>query len=274
MPFADIDAPKTQFTSKKKEYLKLGQGQTVIRILENQAHKFYTHYINGSTIQCLGEDCPVCRNNHIIYAENPDTYKEVKGYAPKVQRFLVNVLDRTVGKVCPECKATIKKAGVAFPSSCSSCNTVVAHIKEAPLNRVSVLAKGVTLFEQFDAFETSVLDENETPLPLTSFDIVLNVSGAGRTTKIVAIPVTNHKDVIEISKDDLYDLSDAVIKLTSEEIIDLQRGISLTDIFAARKAVAETKHSSELVGEQPANKELVEEELAEVEDELKKVMEG
>ena len=269
MPFADIDAPKTQFTSKKKEYLKLGQGQTVIRILENQAHKFYTHYVNGSTIQCLGEDCPICRNNHIIYAENPDTYKDVKGYAPKVQRFLVNVLDRTVGKVCPECNITIKKAGVAFPASCPSCNTVVAHIKETPLNRVSVLAKGVTLFEQFDAFETSVLDENENPIPLTSFDIVLNVSGAGRTTKIVAIPVTNHKDVIEISKDDLYNLDDAVIKLTADEVPDLQRGVSLTDIFAARKANAEINAAQE-----PAKKELVAEELAEVEDELKKVMEG
>ena len=271
MSLAQIDAPKAQYDSKKKLYLKLAQGQTIIRILEDKAEKFYTHYINNSTVQCLGDDCPVCQGNRVIYTEHPNDFREIKGYSPKVQKFLINVMDRTLVKVCPTCGAENPKAGNAFPVTCS-CGVVIAPVTETPSNKIKVLGKGVTVFEQFNAFEETILDAENNPVPLTAFDIVLTVSGAGRLTKVVAIPMTNRMDVLEFNKEDLYDLTDSVPKLTQEEISELQRGISMKDIFSARRATEETNtEGARIVAEAT---EVSEEEVDEIEAELKAVMEG
>jgi len=271
MSIAQIDAPKAQYDSKKKLYLKLAQGQTIIRILEDTATKFYTHYINNSTVQCLGDDCPVCQNNRVIYTAHPDDFRDVKGYSSKVQKFLINVMDRTLVKVCPTCGAENAKAGNAFPVTCS-CGVVIAPVTETPSNTIKVLGKGVTVFEQFNAFEETILDVNNNPVPLTAFDIVLTVSGAGRLTKVVAIPMTNRMDVIEFNKEDLYKLDDGVPKLTHEEIAELQRGISMRDIFSARRATEETNTvGAKIVAEAT---QVSEEAVAELEDDLKAVMEG
>ena len=271
MSIAQIDAPKAQYESKKKLYLKLAQGQTIIRILEDSAKKFYTHFINNSTIQCLGDDCPVCQSNRVIYTEHPDDFREIKGYSPKVQKFLINVMDRTLVKVCPTCGAENPKVGNAFPVTCS-CGIVIAPVVEAPSNKIKVLGKGVTVFEQFNAFEETILDANNKPVPLTTFDIVLTVSGAGRLTKVVAIPMTNRMDVVEFNKEDLYNLEDSVPQLNQQEIAELRRGISMKDIFSARRATEETNTTgAKIVAE--AIKISVEE-VAELEDELKAVMEG
>ena len=204
MSLAQIDAPKAQYDSKKKLYLKLAQGQTIIRILEDKAEKFYTHYINNSTVQCLGDDCPVCQGNRVIYTEHPNDFRDIKGYSPKVQKFLINVMDRTLVKVCPTCGAENPKAGNAFPVTCS-CGVVIAP-------------------------------------------------------------------VVEFNKEDLYDLEDAVPKLTQEEVAELRRGVSMKDIFSARRATEETNTvGAKIVAEAT---QVSEEEVAELEDELKAVMEG
>jgi len=267
MPFAEIDT-KTQYESKKKQYLTLSQGQTVIRILEDTAQKFYTHYINRSTVQCLGDACPICANNRVIYMEHPDDFRSVQGYSPKVQKFLVNVLDRTVGKICPNCGTDVKKVGGNFPPFCPKCETSVAEVKESPIDQVRVLSKGVTVFEQFDAFENSVCDDEGEPLPLTGYDIVLSVTGVKKDTKVVAIPLANKRDKIEVDPDDLYQLEDAIIKLDGSEIGELQRGISLKDIFASRRANKEIEaKAQEAIEVDP-------EEEAELEDSIEAMMSG
>lgn len=240
MPFANTDTRTESTTIKKTEFLKLAQGQTLIRILEEESAKFYIHYVKGISIECLGEDeCPVCLNNRKIYIENPEGFRDIPGYYPKVQRFAVNVLDRTVVKICPECETENKKFGGNFPQFCE-CGTMLTNVKEAPVNKVRLLAKGVTVFEQFNAFESSVLDETETPLPITSYDIILSVSGTGKSTKTSAIPMVQRRDEISVPKEELFDSSRAVVKLSASEILDLQKGVSLKDIFTVRRGVAQT----------------------------------
>lgn len=61
------------------------------------------------------------------------------------------------------------------------------------------------------------------------------VTQSGSRKNIAPMPDTNATDKIEVPEDALYDLESLVIKLEPDEIIELQRGVSLRDIFAARR---------------------------------------
>jgi len=234
MPFANIDSTNMFPQAKKVEFLTLKPGQTVIRILDANAVLYLTHYLEGATVMCTGDGCPICQSNERLIVDNPETYKNIKAYSPRIRRYHVNVLDRTLMKVCPSCNTEMKKIGNSFPAACTNCNTMLLEVKEAQSNKVKVLSRGVQLFEQFNALEESVLDDKGNPMPITSYDIVLSVSGTGRQTKITAIPLANKNEPVNVDEKSLFDLTKTIIKLNNEEMIDLQKGISLRDIFAAR----------------------------------------
>lgn len=237
MPFAEIK--QRQYTSdfKKIEFIKLTPGMNQIRILDSDAYSVDVHYVGGINVQCLGDDCPVCKNNKKIIFENPKEFRTIKGYSPKRQLFIVNVLDRSMTKICPNesCKEEVKATNGIFPPQCPSCNAMLHSVKAMPLNKVKILSKGVELFTNLNAFEIAVCDAEGNPLGLNNFDIMLSVSGNKKESP-TPIPNAIANDRVEIPADQLFDREKVVLKFTAEEIMDLQRGVALKDIFSARRA--------------------------------------
>ena len=130
--------PTRQSTQiKRMEFLALPPGNSVIRVIDDDYVVYDSHYINGTSIACLGEDCPICKNNHRLIVENPDNFRDCRGYYPRSARYFINVLDRTVAKICPECGAEVKQN---IPT-CPKCSTIITAVKAEPLNKVKILAK-------------------------------------------------------------------------------------------------------------------------------------
>lgn len=251
MSFAKITSTTGTSNFKKTEYLDLPPGNSVIRILQPQTYDYFVHYMNGSYILCLGDECPVCASNRKLISENPEKFREISGWSPRSERHSVNVLDKTLVKVCSACKKEIKKVGANFPSTCPGCGQVIVSEEIKPLNKVKVMSRGKTLFENFNGIENSVLDPEGNPIPLTSYDFTLFVTGSGRETNITVIPMVDRKDPVEFSEEELFELPKTVITLTPEEMQEVQRGISIKDIFANRKVTepkevtAEAKKTAE-----------------------------
>lgn len=237
MTFFDTARPDRASNFRKTEFVELSPGQTFIRIIDTskEAKKFFTHYIKGVSILCLGEDCPVCRNNTRIYAENPESYRDIPGWSPRQERFAVNVFDKTPVKTCPNCNVDVKKTGNSFTPVCPKCGQPIVEVVEHPLNKVKVLAKGVTVAELLNGIDASILDENGDKVGINNFDIALYITGSGKTQTISPIPLVDKRDPISYNPEDKFDLDKVAIELTPEEIGNLISGISLKDIFAARR---------------------------------------
>jgi len=237
MSFFDTTRPERQSNYRKTEHIDLSPGQTIIRILDTpeEAYKYSTHYVKRLYVKCLGEDCPICASNMRIYAENPDNYRDVAGWTPKADRYAVNVFDKTPVKICPNCSKEVKKNGTSYPPICVGCNQPIVEVVEAPLNKIKVLAKGVTVADLLNGIHESVLDAGGDKLGINNFDLVLYVTGTGKNQTISPIPLTDKTAPVDVGAQEKFDLTKIAIELTPEEIIDLQKGISLKDIFASRR---------------------------------------
>lgn len=242
MPFTP--APKFEKTKfKKNEWLQTPVGSHQIRILDESPYEVATHYVNGTYIRCLGEECPVCLNNKKIFKSNPQDYRKVKGYASRSTRYAVNVLDRTPVKVCPKCGAEVKKIGNAFPSSCSAktdegiCNQLLTNVKPTPLNKVKIWGWGSENQDRLAGYYAANVDEDGTPISLTKYDFSILVTPAANDKKnITPSPDKSANDEVVVEKEQLFDLTNCVISLRDYEIPDFMHGTSLRDIFQARKA--------------------------------------
>jgi hypothetical protein len=126
--------------------------------------------------------------------------------------------------------------GTTFPSVCPGCNTFIGSEAEHVSNKVKVLSRGKELFEQFNAISDSILDSKGEALSINAYDIGLKITGAERKTKIFAIAMEKNNDVISIPDDQKFDLTNPVVQLSPSEMIELQQGAQLRDLFAARRA--------------------------------------
>lgn len=253
MPFADVENKRAK-TFQKIDFFKFTPGTHTIRILEPNAELVYTHYLitptGKSTVACLGDDCPVCANNRKIIMEHPEDFREVKGWSSRAKRYLFNVLDRTPVKTCPGCKADATRLGNNFPTSCPTCGTMLFDAPIHPSNKVRLVSTGVTLVTTLNSFEKAILTPEGEPVGLTNFDIVLQVEGSGRQQNITAIPASQNNDKVEIPVEAYQNKEGAVICLEADEILDILKGISMKDIFAARRAkkgITATEHADDAV---------------------------
>lgn len=245
-----FESNKKQMVSFDKPiYMKLTPGTHVIRILQGEAIGFFQHWL-GSPIKCLGDECPQCKQNKIILAENGNDFKQamkVKGFNWKNERGAVNVLDRTPVKICPECGAEIDAVDDVFPTACK-CGHLVMNVKPQPSNKVKIFSRAGSVFEKIALFGKTSLDEEGNPIPLTDFDIELLV--AGNTT----IPrKTTNMDKVEVPDSDLHDLTKAYIELDVKEFEQLMRGVSMSDIFSARKATRTIEEKDKATPEEVAD---------------------
>lgn len=236
MPFAQIKTYENKESNslKRLEYLNIS-GPTTIRVLDKKAYDVESHYFAHAraSVECLGNDCPICDTNKKVYAMNPEKFRDDVNYHARSTRYFVNVLDRTPTKICTKCSAEVRNLN---SPACTSCGELITTVQAKPLNKVKILGKGIQLFEQLNAIEASIFDKEGNPLTLTDYDITLVPSGSGKKTTITPIPDKGSNDVIDVNSLELFDLTKAILKFTREELVDLQRGISVKDIFTARKA--------------------------------------
>jgi hypothetical protein len=233
MSFADTVINRGYKSDRKKnEFMQVGQGAHTIRILQPQAKTYPTHFFKNtfSTVLCLEEDCPICNNNRSLWQQFDKEAKKQSGYNPRQYRFYVNVLDKTPAKTCEKCgteykdlRNTICKCGEVLPTEAK------------PINKVRILNKGTTLRDDLDSIDKAIQHPNGEPIGLMNYDIVLMVSGTQQDTKTTPVPKTDANEPIPEGLE-LFDLDKVVVRLEPSEMLDLQRGISVRDIFKARRA--------------------------------------
>lgn len=239
MPFSPVKKANREFAKfdvKRTEFIDLKEGTHRIRVLESDYKCFKTHYFNHNkvTAMCLGDECPVCQNNRALIMQFPNSFKDQTGYVKITTRFYINVLDKTPSKVC-----TCGKEYKGYAGLFCGCGEQLPE-KASPLNKVKVLARGEGVFGDMDAIEKALLDETGEPIGLMNYDLNIVVRGSGRDTAYTIIADSGSREPVSVSKEDLFDLDKAVIKLTREELLDVQRGVALKDIFAARKGKEQT----------------------------------
>ena len=227
-----------EFDGKKKQFLRLTPGNHVIRLLPGEQGFYitYTHWINNANIECLDDECPICMNNKRIIAENPDNFREIKGYSRRRQVFYVNVLDRTPAKICPSCGEIHKGVGGNFPSACSNCNAVLVNEQAKPLNDLAILNRGSELYENLKSINNENLDELGEKIGIENYDIMIMVPP--KTKRPVAQGMPHQRDEVTMPEEELFNLEEAPLKLSADEVNKFLRGASLKDIYAMRRADA------------------------------------
>lgn len=232
--FAEPVEKKTFNNADRKKTLFLDLNSTAtFRILTDSYVVVSTHYINRATVLCLGDDCPVCRNNKALIMQFPETFRDEPKYSPRRELYLVNVLDKTPVRTCPNCD-TESRITSASASTCVKCNQVLTDTPK-PSNKIKVLSRGVTLFENLGNIRNAIRSEQGEVLGLDKYDITLVVSGSGKN-KVITPIAGQVSQAPEFNPEDLYDLETVTMKLDAGEMVDLQRGVSLKDIFAARRS--------------------------------------
>jgi hypothetical protein len=226
---------------RKTEFIQLGQGEHTIRILDPMETKNYSHYVGWSWLKCIGDECPICENNKKIMYEHPEDFRDVSGWLPRRDRYFINVLDKTPSKVCTKCATETKDIRTA---NCSACGTPLPDA--APLNKVKVLSRGKTLFEDLKVMSRSIRNEQDERIDIRSYDFRLVVRGAGRDTTITVIPlwVPGKENNPSVAPEELFDLEKATVELSRDEMIDVAYNkTSLKDIFTLRRAKKQLEDS-------------------------------
>lgn len=229
---------------RKTEFLKLDEGEHTIRILDPREVKHYTHYMGWAYIRCLGDECPICQNNKKLMYEHPENFREMKGWNPRRDRYYINVLDRTKGRICGKCETENEENS----SLCDACGSPLGE--SVPLDRVKVLSGSAKLFEDLKVLSNAVRNENDERVDIRTYDWTLLVRGKDRdkTTLVRDRYFPAKAGFIEVAPELLYDLEKAVIDLTAEEMLDVFNGTSLKDVFALRRAAKQVIDSADFMG--------------------------
>jgi len=238
MTFFNTRSENSENKFEKTEFLNFDFGQHLVRVLgEPKLH--VVHFIprHNSTIKCLDEDCIICKNNKQLISEHPEDFRNQNGYIAKQYRHYVNILDRTVVKVCPQCGKEHKRGiNGLFSTAClnTSCGTFLTNVDERPSNKIKVANISETNAQKLNAYDMSVLDSNGNPIGLKSFDVLFVVTKTGKRKDISPVPVVQNTDAVEYDESKLFNLDRVIIELTPDELEEHLKGITLRDIFAAR----------------------------------------
>jgi hypothetical protein len=257
---------------RKTEYLKLTPGTHTIRIIEDSGRKYFQHWMGGSGVKCLGENCPQCKQNEQIVADiggDPqEAYKKaskdkVEGFSSRQARGAVNVLDRTPIKVCPNCQTENRPSNNVDAVVCSNCATSLVDVEPVVTNRIKVFSRAASVFEDINDLDTAVLDENKEPRGIRNFDVLLHVVG----NNTVPVPSNNY-DAVEFNEDGLFDLERVVINFSAEEMLQRMGGMSFSEIYKARKTDVYDNADEDAI-EAPSK-----EKVAEIESEVEGMFKG
>lgn len=226
---------------KKLEFLRLQPGNYQVRILQTPYVPKYTHWVNTKTgpvtIECLGDElCPICINNQKIMLEHPEDYRSIPGFLPYSVTCFVNVLDKSLVKVCPKCGAeNYRNSNGDFMPACRECNESLVAVEPQPSNRVKILSRSRAMFKQLEEIDNTI--KQTSGQSITEYDLALVVRPRESGLKGSNVTVIPQPQLIVPVPDglELFDLERAVVRLEPNEIRELINGIALRDIFAARK---------------------------------------
>lgn len=236
--FFDVTSSSESSNFERVKFFNFSLGQHMVRLLGNP-RKVTTHFVRGqrsATVECLGDECPICENNKRIIVERPTDYSSASGWIPRSERHYINVLDRTPVKICPSCKEENKKdLSNKFPATCTNCSTMIVSEPETISNSIKVMNLSKTNAELINGFNLSILDINGEPIGVGNFDISFLVNKVNNKKIPTPIPVPDRNDQVNVQEEHFFNLENAVIKLYPDEIKSLLRGVSLKDIFLARK---------------------------------------
>jgi len=238
----DFSGPEK--VARSNDFIKIVPGIPVtIQILDKKSHHIVVHWIADGTgrrfsFRCLGKDvCPVCIRNAEIGWD-----RKHPNYIPAQNRYRVNVLDLTQGKICPACGAVYVGN---IPEVCTNeaCSASLRDVEAAPLNRVRILERGRRLFQKFNALqEVPNPFANDEIIPIQSYPIRLVATGQGTQMEITVLPQPPNN--IDPTQYELLDL-DAGLVLTPEEIQFIMDGGSLNDVLSERRAAKANASSDE-----------------------------
>jgi hypothetical protein len=239
MPF-NVDIREFGGSFQKTKYFVWTPGEHTIRILDEDVPHHLCYWFGSGHVKALGADDPQATQNKRIRMENPDNFKQVKGYRQLAVRYFMNVLDRTVVKVCPECNREVKAVSGEFPNLCPVCSEgKLAAVEAAPLNEVRMLQGGKTLFEQFVEKQLITKDEEGNEIGVQNFDLTLIVVGSGSKRQTIAV-AGDGRDEVSVPPESLYDTTKMIPEVSVEEMEKLVAGVSLRDILAGRRTDATT----------------------------------
>jgi len=220
-------------TFKKTLFMKL-TGKNIVRVLDGKNlptfHTAFVHWIRNLPLECLEDECHVCKNNKRIIAENPENFRKVPSYSRKQEIFYVNVLDRTPVKTCPECGAENESVNGRYLSQCK-CGVLITEVPVMPCNKVKILTRSKALGNELNAIDNRILDANGDRIGITNFDIQILL---GQNNRAFAAEMEYSNDVVDIPEEELFDLRKTPIQLSPDEMYDYLKGTALKDIFASR----------------------------------------
>jgi len=235
---ADLLTEDEKRKFKKTEFFSFDFGMHQVRILTPHAKLHHMHFLfQKYPIKCLGkEECPICETNQRLIVEYPDAFRKQSNYVQRQRRHYLNVLDRTVAKVCPSCGSEIKGDITGNFSGMCQCGSVVQGVKEAPLNKVKVMSVSEKAMVEMVTYENTLKDSEGEPIGWTNYDFAFLVTKANNKKNISPQPLASENDDVSslYNEDDLYDLEEALMILYPNEIKALLSGVSLSDIFKAR----------------------------------------
>lgn len=230
---------ENQKSFNKPVYFKLTPGKHTMRILG--AHiKIFTHWLPAQrvAILCLNKDCPICKKNQLIMMEHPDDFSKQPGFLTRQPRHLMNILDKTLVKVCPKCQTEIKAPpSDVFPPTCTNpdCGELLTNVQPIPSDKVKVLNLNNTDATNLNNMSMGHLDKDRKEYPLTDYDINWVVSKAPNN-KVLASPFPGEHGEVAVKAEALFDLTKVTLTLTPEEIEEALKGVQIRDIFLARKS--------------------------------------
>jgi len=259
MPEMGLPQGSKESKFRRKIFKRLTPGNHIIRIMPGDQGFYitYTHWINGVNIECPGEDCPICANNRKLITEFPETFRDVAGYSYRRKMFFVNILDLTEVKVCPECQTENFKYNGSFPTTCTKrgCSVFINDVVPTISNKIKILSRGKQLYEEIRGKNDAILDANGEVIGIDNYDLMLLVSPETKEPTTQALTHLNEK---REAPEELYNLKEAPLKLSSEEISDFLRGVQLRDIFKSRGNVVDKVTEEAKTNGEVAEKESIE----------------
>lgn len=221
------------------DYITLSDGEQIKVQLASPSKKIFKHWMNRAdsnkriAVNCLGIDrCPVCEHNAGLADGRDD-----EDYISTQLRYVVNVVDLSPVKYCPECG----KLNPANAAQCSGeeCDAILIDVETEPMNRVRYFEGSHKTFKKLEAV-MAVLPEGS---HINEFPIIISRTGSGRDTDYHTFPVMNERGAINVEdyQDQLFDLDDVGISLDYNEMTTLMNGGSFSAIMEARQATKESR---------------------------------
>ena len=225
--------------------------KTIFHLLDTKINVVDTHYVpNVGYIACNGEGCTFCENNKAIYKRSPKTFRNEVGYFGNSTKYLMNVYETTPVIICPKCGNYYKNLNIR---ECS-CSQSLIGIQPVPLNRNLILRVGKRVFEAIQSFlrdpSTKIDDADDYKKiiekfggkmpPVSAWIMKIEVSATDKTKQDFSVNPNPDKVTPFEYSEQLRDLNDGgYLVLSNSEMLEISHGVSLKDIFNARKVKEE-----------------------------------